>query len=218
MNRHIPLAFTRLDEPEMLRRARAFYERMRTRRSVRHFSPDPVPLEVIEYAIRAASTAPSGANKQPWSFCIVRDPTVKRQIRQAAEREEYLNYHQRMSPQWLQDLQPLGTDWHKPFLEIAPYLIVVFKRVYEIVDGEKRPNYYVNESVGIACGMLLAALHESGLATLTHTPSPMRFLEKILHRPPNERAFLLIPTGYPADDAQVPDIRKKSFDEVCTIY
>lgn len=202
----------------MLRRARAFYERMRTRRSVRHFSPDPVPLEVIEYAIRAASTAPSGANKQPWSFCIVRDPTVKRQIRQAAEREEYLNYHQRMSPQWLQDLQPLGTDWHKPFLEIAPYLIVVFKRVYEIVDGEKRPNYYVNESVGIACGMLLAALHESGLATLTHTPSPMRFLEKILHRPPNERAFLLIPTGYPADDAQVPDIRKKSFDEVCTIY
>jgi len=218
MNRHIPLTFARLDEQEMIQRARAFYDKMRTRRSVRHFSPEPVPLKVIEYAIRAAATAPSGANKQPWSFCIVRDPSIKGQIRRAAEREEYLNYHQRMSPQWLEDLQPLGTDWHKPFLEIAPYLIVVFKRLYEIVDGKKRPNYYVNESVGIACGMLLAALHESGLATLTHTPSPMRFLEKILRRPPNERAYLLIPTGYPADDALVPDLRKKSFEEVCAIY
>ncbi len=203
---------------ESLARARSFYRFMDRRRSVRAFSDQPVPRELIEQLIMTASTAPSGAHKQPWTFCAVGDPDIKRQIREAAEKEEYENYHGRMTEEWLRDLAPLGTDWRKPFLEIAPWLIVVFKKVYEVVDGEKRKNYYVNESVGLATGFLLAAIHNAGLVSLTHTPSPMNFLQKILDRPENERPFLLIPVGYPASDAQVPDLKRKGPDEVIVWY
>ncbi len=163
----------------------------------------------------AAASAPSGANKQPWTFCAISNPEVKRQIRIAAEQEEKESYEGRMSPEWLEDLAPLGTDWHKPFLEIAPWLIVVFRKPFDYQsNGSKRQNYYVQESVGIACGFLIAAIHAAGLVTLTHTPSPMNFLQKILDRPDNERPFLLLPVGYPAPDAMVPDIQKKGTDEV----
>ncbi|WP_038029635.1 nitroreductase family protein [Thermonema rossianum] len=206
-------------QEEMLRRAKEFFEWANRRRTVRDFSDKPVPREVIEYAIRTASTAPSGANKQPWTFCVVENPALKKAIREAAEREEYENYHGRMSETWLRDLAHLGTDWHKPFLETAPYLIVVFKRVYELDDeGVKRQNYYVAESAGLACGMLLMALHHAGLVALTHTPSPMNFLSKLLERPDNERPFLLIPVGYPADETYVPDIKRKSLDQICVWY
>ena len=160
------------------------------------------------------ASAPSGANKQPWTFCLIEDPAVKSEIRKAAEKEEYENYHGRMSDSWLNDLEPFGTDWHKPFLETAPYLVVVFKRAYEELEGKKFNNYYVNESVGIACGMFIMALHQAGLATLTHTPSPMNFLQKILKRPDNERPYLLLPIGFPADDAEVPVIEKKDREEI----
>ncbi|GIV38457.1 MAG: oxidoreductase [Thermonema sp.] len=204
---------------EMKARAKAFFEWANRRRTVRDFSDRPVPREVIEYAIRTASTAPSGANKQPWTFCVVENPMLKKAIREAAEREEYENYHGRMSETWLQDLAHLGTDWQKPFLETAPYLIVVFKRIYEPdEEGVKRQNYYVTESVGLACGMLLMALHHAGLVALTHTPSPMNFLSKLLERPDNERPFLLIPVGYPADETYVPDIKRKPLDQICVWY
>lgn len=201
---------------EMLERSRAFYELMDKRRTVRDFSDKPVPLELIENIIHTAGTAPSGAHKQPWTFCVVRDPDIKRQIREAAEAEEYESYHSRMSAEWLEDLAPLGTDWHKPFLETAPFLIVVFKRLYE--GEEKRKNYYVSESVGLAAGFLLAAIHQAGLVSLTHTPSPMNFLQKILNRPDNERPFLLIPVGYPAEKVQVPELYRKPLTDIMLLY
>lgn len=189
---------------------------MEARRSVRHFAPDPVPREAIELAIRTASTAPSGAHRQPWRFVVVDDPAVKREIREAAEKEEYESYiGGRMPPEWLLALEPLGTDWHKPFLEEAPWLVVVFAELYGILpDGSKRKNYYVKESVGIACGLFVTAVHRMGLATLTHTPSPMRFLNQILGRPENEKPFILFPVGYPAEGCVVPDLTRKSLDEV----
>lgn len=197
----------------MLQRSRDFYQEMNTRRTLRMFSDKPVPRELIEHLLMTAGTAPSGAHKQPWTFCAVGDPQIKAQIREAAEKEEYVNYHGRMSEEWLQDLEPFGTDWHKPFLETAPWLLVVFKKSYDLEGEDKKKNYYVNESVGIACGFLLAAIHHAGLAALTHTPSPMNFLQQILGRPDNERPFLLIPVGYPAEDAVVPDIRRKTAEE-----
>ena len=203
---------------EMLQRSREFYHFMDKRRTIRDFSDKPVPLDVIENILMAASSAPSGAHKQPWTFCVVSQPELKRKIREAAEKEEYQNYHGRMSDEWLSDLAPFGTDWHKPFLETAPYLIIVFKKAYGLVDGEKKKNYYVNESVGLATGFLLTAIHNAGLASLTHTPSPMNFLQEILERPENERPFLLIPVGYPAEEALVPDISRKKLEEVMVLY
>lgn len=216
-------SFIRLDpvilEPdEMLHRAIEFYTRMSKRRSVRFFSDREIPDELIDWAIRTAGTAPSGANKQPWTFCVVRNPEIKKRIRQAAEKEEYESYTSRMTQEWLEDLAPLGTDWHKEFLETAPALIVVFRKSHDILDGVKKKNYYVQESVGIACGFLLAALHQAGLASLTHTPSPMNFLQEILERPENEKPYLLIPVGYPSPDAMVPDIRRKSLEEIMIRY
>jgi nitroreductase len=199
----------------MIAAARAFRDTILLRRTVREFSSDPVPEEVIELAIEAAASAPSGANMQPWKFVVVRDPRIKREIRIAAEKEEYENYHGRMPDEWLRALAPLQTDWHKEFLEIAPVLIVVFKEEYGVAeDGTRVTHYYVNESAGIACGFLLAALNAAGVATLTHTPSPMGFLRDILGRPKNEKAFLLIPAGYPAENCSVPDIKKKPLDDV----
>lgn len=217
--KHIRYHNTSFDEPEMIARVKSYFDWMHTRRSVRDFSDKPVPIEVIENIIRTASTAPSGANKQPWTFCVVKSPEMKRKIRLAAEEEERRSYSERMSEQWLDDLKHLGTDANKPFLETAPYLIIVFKRPYEILEnGEKHQNYYVNESVGLACGFLISAIHNAGLVTLTHTPSPMRFLERILDRPENERAFLLLPVGYKADKAYVPDIQRKSLDKIIKYY
>jgi iodotyrosine deiodinase len=215
-----PLNFERLASDEALERSRRFLEQMRMRRTVRDFSSEPVPFELIENAIATAGTAPSGANQQPWTFVVVSDPDIKRQIRAAAEIEEKDSYQNRMSDEWLEALAPLGTDWHKPHLEDAPYLIVVFRRAYGLrTDPEtgetiKFKHYYSEESVGIAVGLLLASLHLAGLATLTHTPSPMGFLSDILQRPPNERAYVLIPVGYPAEDATVPDIGKKPLREI----
>ena len=192
---------------------------METRRSLRFFSDYPVPKEAIEQIIMTASTAPSGAHKQPWTFCAVSDPETKRKIRVAAEEEEYRSYHGRMSDEWLRDLEPFGTDWHKPFLETAPWLIIVFRQIYGLgEEGERKTHYYVNESVGIACGFLLAAIHQAGLVALTHTPSPMDFLTKLLERPANEKPFLLIPVGYAAADATVPDLGRKSGNEVIAWY
>ena len=211
------LEFDTYPESEMLNRSRLFLAQMRTRRTVRDFSDKHVPLEIIENTIRAAGVAPSGANKQPWHFAVVKDPVVKQKIRIAAEKEEKEFYTHRAPDEWLADLNQFGTDWHKPFLETAPYLIVVFKKNYDFTSDGKRKNYYVNESVGIAAGFLLAALHNAGLATLTHTPSPMEFLENILNRPENEKAVLLIPVGYPADNAEVPILKKKIFSRIATI-
>jgi nitroreductase len=219
MNRQypfIPLNFPRLPDAEMRRHALEFYEMMNRRRSVRKFSDEPVPRELIEYAIRTAGTSPSGANRQPWHFVVVDDPELKRKIRLAAEEEERMNYEGgRMPPEWLEALAPLGTDWHKPFLEIAPWLVVCFKESYGILpDGRKITNYYVNESVGIACGLFIASIHNMGLVTLTHTPSPMGFLSKLLGRPENEKPYILFPVGYPAKAAMVPDIKRKSLEEI----
>jgi nitroreductase len=217
----IPLGFERLADDEQRRRAQEFYEIMDRRRTVRDFSPEPVPFYLIERAIHAAGTAPSGAHQQPWRFVVVSDAEVKRRIRQAAEAEERENYERRMPEEWKEALARLGTDWHKEFLEIAPYLIVVFRIDYGLEgaaldDGTlvKRKHYYVVESVGIAVGMLLAALHNAGLATLTHTPSPMKFLREILKRPTNETPFVLIPVGYPAEGAKVPDLQRKPLEEI----
>ena len=202
----------------MLERIQAYHAFMEKRRSLRMFSDKPVPQAVIEQLILTASTAPSGAHKQPWTFCAVSDPEVKRRIREAAEEEEYTNYHGRMSDRWLKDLQPFDTDWKKPFLETVPWLIVVFRKPYDLVDGEKQNNYYVNESVGLATGFLISAIHHAGLVTLTHTPSPMNFLSKVLNRPDNERPFLLLPVGYPAENAEVPDLKRKPLEEVAVFY
>ncbi|MDD9880220.1 MAG: nitroreductase family protein [Candidatus Marinimicrobia bacterium] len=211
------LDFKEFSKEEMLARSTSFLNDIVSRRTVREFSDRPVPIEVIENCIKSAASAPSGANKQPWQFVIVQDPEVKSKIREAAEVEEKEFYGHRATKEWLEDLNQFGTDWHKPFLEIAPYLIVVFRQIYDVEDdGSHRKNYYVSESVGIASGFLLAALHNAGLATLTHTPSPMNFLGEILERPANEKAYLLIPVGYPDDDAKVPEITKKPFDEIST--
>ena len=215
----IPFKAQEIDPATSQQRSLDFYEFMNRRRSVRTFSDRPVTVETIENIILTASTAPSGANKQPWSFCAVSDPTLKKTIREAAEKEEKINYGGRMSDEWLEDLAHLGTDWEKPFLEIAPWLIVVFKRPYELTSsGQRKKNYYVNESVGLAAGFLLAAIHNAGLVSLTHTPSPMNFLEKILGRPENERAFLLIPVGYPSPSAMVPDISRKQLEKIAQFY
>ncbi len=213
-----PLDFERLSPDEQLARSREFLARMRRRRTVREFSRAEVPFELIANAIATAATAPAGANQQPWTFAVVSDPDIKRRIREAAEAEERESYEHRMSEEWLEALSHLGTDWHKPHLEAAPYLIIVFQQSYGLVDGHKVKHYYVLESVGIAIGLLLASLHQAGLATLTHTPNPMSFLSEILGRPPNERAVVVIPVGYPADEAQVPVITKKPLDEVMIVY
>lgn len=212
----LPYRPERLPEGEMLRRARECYEELDGRRSVRSFSPDPVPRELIEIAIRTASTAPSGAHRQPWRFVVVGDPAIKREIRIAAEAEEHKSYVEgRMPREWLEALAPLGTSWEKPYLEIVPWLVVVFEELYEVMsNGSKRKNYYPKESVGIACGLFVATLHAMGLATLTHTPSPMAFLNRILARPENEKPYILFPVGYPAPGARVPDLRRKALDEV----
>ena len=202
----------------MQSRSETFLNEMSKRRSIRTFSDRSIPIEIIYNCIQTAASAPSGANKQPWQFVVVKDPAVKAKIRQAAELEEKEFYRHRATKEWLEDLNQFGTDWHKPFLDIAPYLIVVFKQAYDIKDdGSQRKNYYVNESIGIASGFLLAALHHAGLATLTHTPSPMNFLGEILNRAPNEKAFLLIPVGYPAADTTVPELIKKPLEAVSTI-
>ena len=217
----VPLAFDRLSPAEQLEALTAFSQRMAKRRTVRDYKADPVPRELIEEAIAVAGRAPSGANLQPWHFVVVEDASIKRKVREAAEAEERENYQRRFPPEWLEHLASLGTDEHKPFLEIAPYLIVVFRIDYgvkEAADGteQKQKHYYVSESVGIASGFLLAALHIAGLATLTHTPSPMGFLSEILGMPKNYKPYLLIPVGYPTEDAQVPNIGKKGLGEICT--
>ncbi len=212
----IEYPFTRLPEAEMRRRSRAFLDHISTRRSVRHFAPDPVPREILDDALRAALLAPSGANRQPWHFVVVGDPGIKQRSREAAEEEEKRNYEGGRFPErWLRHLEPLGTDWQKPYLEIAPWLVVCFREDYRVLpDGARENNYYVLESVGLACGFFIAALHAAGLATLPHTPSPMGFLSRILGRPPSEKPFILFPVGYPAPGARVPDIRRKPFAEV----
>lgn len=214
----IPYRGIRFTKAEMLQRSREFFQFLSKRRTVRDFSDKAVPREVIEHIIMTAASAPSGANKQPWTFCAVSDPALKKQIREAAEKEEYANYHGRMNEEWIDDLSHLGTDWNKPFLETAPWLIIVFKQPYGLENGEKQQHYYVNESVGLAAGFLLAAIHNVGLVSLTHTPSPMNFLTELLERPANERPFLLIPVGYPADQAEVPNIERKTKKEVAVFY
>ena len=212
------LDFEEYSESKMRSRSESFLNEIITRRTVREFSDRIVPIDIINNCIKTAASAPSGANKQPWQFVVVRDSGIKTKIREAAEKEEKEFYRHRATKEWLEDLNQFGTDWHKPFLDIAPYLIVVFRKIYDLEDdGTQRKNYYVNESVGIASGFLLAALHHAGLITLTHTPSPMNFLGEILNRPKNEKAFLLIPVGYPAKDAEVPDISKKPFGEISKI-
>ncbi len=214
----IPHRGQHFSDADSLQRARKYYRYLKQRRSIRHFSDRPVSRAIVHNLVMAASSAPSGAHKQPWTFCAVSDPDIKKEIRIAAEKEEYESYNKRMTEQWKRDLAPLGTDWNKPFLEVAPWLIIVFKKAYDIVDGEKRKNYYVNESVGLASGFLISAIHHAGLVTLTHTPSPMAFLQKILNRPENERPFLLLPIGYPAKDAEVPDLIRKTEEDVLVWY
>ena len=211
------LLFNRISQEEMARASSDFLSLMRYRRSVREFSDQDIPIEVIKNIVSAAAAAPSGANKEPWYFSIVSDQVVKHEIRIRAENEEKEFYTHKAPASWLEDLNKFGTDWHKEFLEVAPYLIIVFKQIYDLQNGEKYKNYYVNESVGIACGILLTAIHSAGLVALTHTPCPMGFLEKACKRPLNERAFLLIPVGYPDDNAKVPDLKKKQFSDYAEI-
>ncbi|MBU1821604.1 MAG: nitroreductase family protein [Bacteroidetes bacterium] len=220
MSSHIPYPSSKpLNPDDLIQQCANYHAFLEKRRSLRFFSDHPVPREAVEQLIMAASSAPSGANKQPWTFCAVGSPELKKQIREAAEEEEYRSYHGRMSEEWLRDLAPFDTDWRKPFLETAPWLIIVFRRIYEFgEEGKKENNYYVNESVGLACGFLLTALHQAGLVALTHTPSPMDFLTKLLGRPANEKPFLLIPIGYPAPDATVPDIQRKPAERVIAWY
>lgn len=218
LHKFIPYQQKELTVDEQLKTSEEFYLHLNTRRSIREFSDKPVDIKVIENIIKTASTAPSGANKQPWTFCVVSNPELKTKIRAAAEEEEKENYAKRMSDRWLEDLEPFGTNWEKPFIEIAPYIIVVFKRAHETINGEKRNNYYVNESVGIACGILITAIHNVGLASLTHTPSPMNFLTKVLNRPENERPYLLIPVGYAVKEAKVPDITRKTLKDILVRY
>ena len=215
----IPYEHVEFPVDDMIDRSNSFYQFMNNRRSVRHFSNRKVPKSVVENIIRAASTAPSGANKQPWTFCVISNEELKNKVRKLAEAEEKESYARRMSDEWLEDLVPIGTNWEKEFIDTAPYIIVVMKKVYDMdEDGTKHSNYYVNESVGLACGLLIAAIHNAGLCTVTHTPSPMNFLTKALSRPENERAFLLMPIGYPTEDAQVPNIKRKTLSEVVVYY
>lgn len=218
MSSFIPYSRDTYSESQMISRTAEFHEWLDSRRSLRVFSDKPVPREVIENLIKAASTAPSGAHKQPWTFCAVGSTEIKKKIRAAAEEEEYKSYNGRMTEEWLKDLEPFETDWNKPFLEIAPWLIVVFKKAYDLEGEDKKTNYYVNESVGLATGMLLAAIHHAGLVALTHTPSPMNFLTNVLERPKNERPFLLIPVGYPPEDAAVPPLDRKPLDQISVFY
>ena len=212
------LQFQKITFEEMDYNSNQFFQKVSSRRSVRDFSRDDFPIDIIKNCIKSASTAPSGANKQPWHFVIVKDPKIKRKIRKAAEIEEKEFYGGRAPKEWLDDLNQFGTDWNKPFLEEAPYLIVVFSKKFDINDdGTNTKNYYVSESVGIASGLLLTALHNAGLVTLTHTPSPMAFLSDILNRPPSDKPFLIIPVGFPSENAEVPNIKKKTFKEICTI-
>ena len=212
------LQFQKITFEEMDYNANQFFQKVSSRRSVRDFSKDNFPIEIIRNCIKSASTAPSGANKQPWHFVIVKDSKIKRKIRKAAEIEEKEFYGGRAPQEWLDDLNQFGTDWKKPFLEEAPYLIVVFSKKFDINDdGTNTKNYYVSESVGIASGLLLTALHNAGLVTLTHTPSPMAFLSDILNRPASDKPYLIIPVGFPSENAEVPNIKKKTFKEICTI-
>lgn len=218
---HPFIAYTRdhYSDEEMLERSRTFYEWADTRRSVRDFSSKKVPKEVMENIIMTASSAPSGAHKQPWTFCLISNKELKSKLRALAEEEEKRSYGGRMSEAWLKDLEPLGTDWVKEFIDVAPWIVVVMKKAYDLDDqGNKHNNYYVNESVGLASGFLLMAIHNAGLVALTHTPSPMNFIAKALERPENERPFLLIPVGYPAEDAKVPDLTRKSKEDVIEYY
>lgn len=215
-----PLAFERLSSEEALQRSQAFLARMRQRRTIRAFAPDPVPFALIENAIATAATAPSGANQQPWRFVVVADPALKRRLRELVEQEERENYTHRFPAEWLAALAPLGTDWHKEFLEMAPYIVVVFREDYGLHPDAPETHvkhYYTTESVGIAVGLLIASLHQAGLATLTHTPNPMGFLRELLGRPRNEKPFVLLPVGYPAPECRVPVLTKKSLDEVMII-
>ena len=212
------LQFQKITFEEMDYNSNQFFQKVSSRRSVRDFSSDDFPIDIIKNCIKSASTAPSGANKQPWHFVIVKDPKIKRKIRKAAEIEEKEFYGRRAPKEWLDDLNQFGTDWNKPFLEEAPYLIVIFSKKFDINDdGTNKKNYYVSESVGIASGLLLTALHNAGLVTLTHTPSPMAFLSDILNRPPSDKPYLIIPVGFPSENAEVPNIKKKTFKEICTI-
>ncbi len=212
-----PLKFTEYPIAEMQQRATDFRVHMQRRRTVRHFSDKPVPREIIEECLLTAGTAPNGANLQPWQFVVVSDPKVKHELRVEAEKEEEEFYNRRAPQEWLDALAPLGTDEHKPFLETAPYLIAIFGKTHSTLpDGRRVKNYYVNESVGIATGFLITALHNAGLISLTHTPSPMGFLNAILNRPSDEKPFLLLVTGFPADEAQVPIIQKKPLEEIAT--
>lgn len=205
--------------PNLISSSKRYFDQMDARRSVRDFSDRSIPFTVIKNLIKTASTAPSGAHKQPWTFCVVKSKGLKKQIREAAEKEEHESYENRMSEEWLDDIKPLQTNWEKPFLETAPYLIVVFKKSYDILpDGSKRNNYYVSESVGLACGFLLTAIHQAGLVALTHTPSPMNFLTTLLKRPTNEKPYLLIPVGYAHPDAWVPKLKRKSLKEIMVEY
>jgi nitroreductase len=210
--------FEEIPEDEQLNKSIELFNQMNKRRSIREFSNKEISKEVIENIVQIASTAPSGAHKQPWFFCIVTSKEMKRKVREAAEKEEYENYNGRMSEDWLKDLEKFDTSWEKPFLEIAPALIVVFKKTYDLEEKGKSKNYYVNESVGLACGILLSAIHQLGLVSLTHTPSPLNFLSKLLKRPENEKPFLLIPIGYPAENAQVPRLKRKKLNEIASFY
>lgn len=207
-----------LSEEQQKDRSAQFFHQLNGRRSIREFSDREIPEGVIENIIKAASTAPSGAHKQPWVFAVITSSGMKKKIREAAEKEEYENYHGRMSEDWLKDLEKFDTDWHKPFLERAPALIVVLKQTFEKTKDGKAKNYYVNESVGIATGMLISAIHNAGLVTLTHTPSPLNFLAEVLNRPENEKPYLLLPVGYADDNAQVPILERKSLEEVMVTY
>jgi len=217
--KHVSYRITTLSEEEAVTKSESYFNKLNERRSVRDYSDKWIPKKIIDNLIKSASTAPSGAHKQPWTFCAISNQELKSKIRKAAEIEEKKSYQSRMSERWKKDLKPLGTDMNKPFLEIAPWLIVVFKKPYDFdKDGNKINNYYVNESVGIACGMMISAIQNAGLVTLTHTPSPMNFLSKILNRPSNERAFLLLPVGYPKFPTYVPDIKRKALKKVSAYY
>lgn len=217
-HKYIPYTFPVSTPKQQFVNSNEFKNKINGRRTVRTFSERPVAREVIENILLSASSAPSGAHKQPWYFCAVSDPVIKRKIREAAEQEEYLSYTQRMSQEWKDDLKPLGTDWKKPFLEKAPWLIVVFMQNYALVNGEKKKNYYVKESVGLATGILLTAAFNAGLASLTYTPSPMGFLSEILGRPENEKPYMVVPVGFPEEGTKVPDLTRKSLDQIATFY
>jgi nitroreductase len=218
-NEFHPYTGQQYSEQEMLERSENFLQWADTRRSVRYFSSKPVPKQVMENIIMTASTAPSGAHKQPWTFCLISNKELKKELRKLAEEEEFKSYNGRMSEEWLKDLAPLGTNWEKEFIDVAPWIVVLMKRIYENdANGEKQNNYYVAESVGIAAGFFLMAIHNAGLVALTHTPSPMNFITKALGRPENERPFLLIPVGFPAENAQIPSLKRKDSSEVIELY